>query len=153
MKTWITLSEDDIKAHLNAAQAETLLTRSSRGQSSDPLTPALDDTTASIRSAIRSQPTNALAENVSAIPPELKRTACLLVLAQLPGRIGGIMLTEEQMDFIAEAQDVLDRVRDGELPVSLPDEPEDAPEVRTSFGLTVARKREQRTTGRDLRGL
>lgn len=153
MKTWITITEDDINAQLNTAQSEAFLTRPHRGQSSDPFTPALDETIARVRAAIRSQSTNTLAEDETTIPPELKRTASLLVLFQLPGRIGGITLTYEQEDYIAEAEDVLDRVRDGDLPVSLPDGPEDAPDVRTSFGLEVARKREQRTTGRDLRGL
>lgn len=152
MKTWITLSETDIREYLNAAQRENLQARPDRDAGSDPLSAIIAEAVAAIRSDIRSVETNFLAEDEATIPPELKRTAVLLAVALMPGRISGILLTENQLIETEEAQTVLSRIRSGSLPVSLPDEPE-APEVRTSFGLEVARKRNIRLSGENLSGL
>lgn len=153
MTNWIHLTEADLRAYLNASQIETLLTRPNRNAAADPLTPILEQTVSRIRADIRSRETNVLSEDEQAIPPELKRTACLLTMAELPGKIRGFVLTEGQEDATDEAEDVLDRIRDGDLPVRVPADPQPNPEVRTEFGLEVARKRPIRLRGDQLNGL
>lgn len=153
MTNWIHITESDLRTYLNASQIETLLTRPNREGASDPLAPILEQTVSRIRADIRSRETNVLSEDQSAIPPELKRTACLLAIADLPGKIRGFALTEAQEDATDEAEDVLDRIRDGDLPVRVPADPQPTPEVRTEFGLEVARKRSVRLSGDQLNGL
>ncbi len=153
MTNWIPITEADLRAYLSTAQVETLLTRPNRGGSGDPLAPILEQTVSRIRADIRSQETNILAEDETTIPPELKRTACLMAMAELRGKIRGFLLSESQEDEIDEAEDVLDRIRDGKLPVRVPTNPQKSPEVRTEFGLEVARKRSIRLSGDQLSGL
>ncbi|QYY34766.1 hypothetical protein [Ruficoccus sp. ZRK36] len=153
MTNWIPLTESDLRTILNAAQIETLHTRPHRGGSADPLAAILEQTVARIRTEIRSCETNVLSEDETLIPPELKRTACQLALAEIPGLIRGFVLTESQEEAVDEALDILDRIRDGDLPVRVPTAPTPSPEVRTQFGLEVTRKRINRISGDQLNGL
>ncbi|MEM9226571.1 MAG: hypothetical protein AAGA45_01250 [Verrucomicrobiota bacterium] len=153
MTPWIELTEADITSQLSAPQAELLISRPNRNQSGDALAAAIGEATALVRSAIRSVPTNTLSENEKAIPPELRLTASVLAMSQLPVRIPGIELSETQDDYIDDAESTLSRVRSGNLPITLPSTPESSPDVRTSLGLEVARKRSPRISGDDLRGL
>ncbi|MBC2593047.1 hypothetical protein H5P28_02120 [Ruficoccus amylovorans] len=153
MTNWIHLTEADLRPHLNAAQVETLLSRPNRSGPSDPLLSVLDETVSRIRTDIRTQDTNILSEDEATIPPELKRTACQLAVATLPGRIRGFLLSEQQEEAADEAEEVLSRIREGDLPVRLPSTPQKSPDVRTEFGVEVTRKRTQRLSGSQLNGL
>jgi len=153
MTTWIPLTETDLTPLLTAAQGESLAARPHQDTPNDALTRALATATERIRRTIRDHELGVLSHAGDRVPPELQRTALHLALLTLADAVAGFILTDAQLDAIDDAEDVLDRIRSGLLPVSLPDDPEPGPGFRSAVATEVINRRAGRLSASRLRAL
>lgn len=153
MSDWITLTPSRISEALTAQQSETLSARPNQGTALDPLSVAIDDATNRVRAAIRGNGLNRLSANPHKIPPELKETATTLALLRLAELWPLFYLDNSIVPSTTQAQDTLLAVKEGQLPLTLPTDPEPVEPVRRSTGVRTLQHRSHPIRSSQLRGL
>jgi len=152
MTQWIQLSADDLNRYLAAAQVEALRTVSLAGGQPDPLPGILADVTQRVRAEIAANPRNRLSADETLLPPELKGAAVVLAAVALQGRIPPVRLTRDQDRAGDNARRLLRRVADGDIAISMPEDP--APAGTHGSGASFCGGARARTAGGDnLNGL
>ncbi|MDR0590773.1 MAG: hypothetical protein LBG09_02905 [Puniceicoccales bacterium] len=122
MATWITIEVEDLYAYLVAAQVDILRRGALAKQQGDPVEGVIGDIVLRIRAQIASNRKNVLSQRPYAIPPELKAEACILILEVAQSRIPGLKLTADQVRLADQARLQLQRVVNGEVAISVPDD-------------------------------
>ncbi len=153
MSSWSTLTFADVYAGLLAAQIDTLRNRALAPGQPDPLPAFLADITARVRAEVRTCRRNRLDQDASLLPPELKLAASHLVLEALQARFPNLALTADQTRLADNARKLLERVANGEVAISKPDNPENPLAATIWYGLEVLRRRPRAVSGRSLAGL
>ncbi len=154
MSQLIEITADDLTPLLGEVQQEAVDTRPNAGSEDDPLTVSIEEAVSRVRAEVRSNEGNVLSPNEALVPPELKVQAVLLVIEGLERRIPGFLLTQNQVDDIAQAKLDLEDVRGGVLAIEAPD---DAPAAESPADVpgdvALLRSRENPLSGKRLRGL
>jgi hypothetical protein len=153
MSSWSILTSADIYSGLVAAQIDTLRNRALAPGQPDPLPTLIADVTARVRAEVRTCRRNRLEVDPALLPPELKLAASHLVLEALQARLPNLVLTADQVRLAEQARLLLERVANGEIAISKPEQPEGPVEATVWHGLEVVRRRPRTATGRDLAGL
>jgi hypothetical protein len=148
MATWITIKVEDLYAYLVAAQVDILRRVALGKHQGDPVAEVIGDVALRIRAQVASHWKNALSQQPYAIPPELKAEACILILEVAQSRIPGLKLTADQVRLADQARLQLQKVVNGELAISVPDDR--LPEVQRS--ISVVHIRPKMATAFQLRG-
>ena len=150
MPSWITLTADDLNGYLVAAQMNALRTAALAVSQDDPLPATIQDVCDSIRLEISGCRTNILSATAHAIPPELKRHACALIIEAAQGRLPSLKLTDDQKRAADNARALLVRIARCDVPVSHSTDPESTPDAQASARISVVRKGRTRATSRSL---
>ena len=153
MTQWIQITPDDLNDYLAGFQVKVLREKVLAEGQDDPLPEIIADVAGQIRLEIQGHPGNQLSQMAQALPPELKRHACALIIEAAQGRLPVLKLTADQIRATDNARRHLQRVARGEVPVSAPEDPEDTPSAQAGSSMEVARSRSNRITGERLRGL
>ncbi|HTB63873.1 MAG TPA: hypothetical protein VK737_09810 [Opitutales bacterium] len=149
---WSPLTSSDVLACLAASQITTLRQGALAPGQADPLPALIADVTARVRAEIRGGRRNRVERDCTLLPPELKLAAAHLTLESLQTRLPGLALSADQIRLAADARTLLARVAHGEVPITVPAQPESDLEANAQFGLEVLSHRRQRVTGRNLAG-
>jgi hypothetical protein len=149
MSTWINIKIDDLYAYLVAAQVDVLRKCALAKNQSDPVAEVIRDISLKIRAQIASNRKNALSRQPYVLPPELKSEACILILEVAQTRIPGLKLTADQIRLADQARLQLQKVADGEIAISFPDDPM----AGSQKSIEVVHFRPQVATGTGLKGL
>ncbi|MDR0740146.1 MAG: hypothetical protein LBF34_00350 [Puniceicoccales bacterium] len=120
--TWITIKVEDLYAYLVAAQVDILRKCALAKNQGDPVAEVIRDISLKVRAQIASNKKNALSQQPYAIPPELKSEACILILEVAQTRIPGLKLTVDQIRLADQARLQLQRVINGEMLISVPED-------------------------------
>lgn len=113
-KTWIVLTESDVRNYCVAEQKIKLDELEQQGENNFGV--VYNDVVAEIRTAIASNPANTLSATANSIPPELKRWVSLLVIeAMSPSFSNATPLTPPQIEQVKKANEVLDTIRNWKL--------------------------------------
>ncbi len=123
MSNWITIAVTDLNDYLVAAQVSALRTAALAGGQADPFTNVMHDVVNEVRFKIQSCASNALSLTAYSIPPELKKTACYLILEAMQNRIPGLKLTEDQKTQADRAVAQLNRIADCRDKITQPTDP------------------------------
>jgi hypothetical protein len=149
---WCPLTSDDVLACLAGPQVETLRESALASGQSDPLPVIIANVTARVRAEVRGNRRNRVEKTTTLLPPELKLAATHLAIEALQARLPNLALTTDQVRLANEARILLARVANGEVPITVPAQPESDLEANSPYGLEVLGSRRDRTTGRDLAG-
>jgi len=150
--SWSPLTPADVLACLAAPQAAALRQSALAPGQSDPLQALIADVTARVRAEIRGSRRSRVESDATLLPPELKLAAAHLALESLQARLPNLALSADQIRLAADARALLARVAKGEVPVTVPAQPESDLEANTQYGLEVLGHRRARVTGRNLAG-
>ncbi len=153
MTQWIQIEADDLNDYLAGFQVKALREKALASGQDDPLPEIITDVAGQIRLEIQGSGCNQLSRTAYALPPELKRHACALIIEAAQGRLPVLKLTDDQIRAADNARSYLRRVARGEVPVSGPEDPEETPSAQGGGGLDVVRSRPDRLTAERLRGL
>jgi len=123
MSNWITIAVTDLNDYLVAAQVNALRTAALASGQADPFTNVMRDVIAEVRFKIQSCPANKLSATAYTIPPELKKTACYLILESMQNRIPALKLTEDQKGQVDRAVAQLNRIADCRDKITQPTDP------------------------------
>jgi hypothetical protein len=118
----------------------------------DPLPVIIADVTARVRAEVRGNRRNRVERDPCLLPPELKLAAVHVALESLQARLPNLALTADQIRLADEARTMLARVARGEVPITVPAQPESDLEASSPYGLEVLGARRRRVTGRNLEG-
>jgi hypothetical protein len=150
--SWSPLTANDVLACLAGPQVDVLRQRALDAGQADPLPAILADVTARVRAEVRGNRRNRVERDPTLLPPELKLAAAHLALESLQARLPNLALTADQVRLADDARALLARVASGEVPITVPEQPERDLETYSQFGIDVLGRREERVTGRDLAG-
>jgi hypothetical protein len=125
---WITLQATDLNDYLVGAQATAVRTAALAPGQADTWTNVSTDVLNEIRGAIRGGSVkNRVPIVVSmtplSIPPELKRTALVMIRNAMQGRIPSLKLTDDQKDEYKRALRLVERIQEGDATVAMPPDP------------------------------
>jgi hypothetical protein len=148
--SWSPLTPADVLACLAAAQVEALRQRAVAPGQSDPLPTIIADVTARVRAEIRGNRRNRVERDECLLPPELKLAAAHLALESLQARLPNLTLSVDQVRLMTEARALLGRVARGEVPITVPTQPESTLDASSPYGLEVVGHRRRQVSGRDL---
>jgi hypothetical protein len=149
MSTWISIKIDDLYAYLVAVQVDILRKCALAKNQSDPVGEVIRDISLKIRAQIASNRKNALSRQPYALPAELKSEACILILEVAQTRIPGLKLAADQIRLADQARLQLQRIADGEVAISIPNDPV----AGSQKSIAVVHFRPQVATGEYLKGL
>jgi hypothetical protein len=135
-------------AYLVAAQVDILRKCALAKNQGDPVAEVIGDIALKIRAQIASNRKNALSQQPYAVPPELKSEACILILEVAQSRIPGLKLTADQVRLADQARLQLQRIVNGEIAISIPD---DRP-LEPKKSITVVHSRPKIATAFHLKG-
>lgn len=150
--SWSPLTPADVLACLAAPQLAALRQGVLAPGQTDPLPALIADVTARVRAEIRGGRRNRVERDSCLLPPELKLAAAHLALESLQTRLPGLALSADQIRLAADARALLARVARGEVPITVPAQPESELEAYSQFGVEVLGHRRERITGENLAG-
>jgi len=150
--SWSPLTPADVLACLASAQVDALRQRALSPGQGDPLPAIIADVTARVRAEVRGNRRNRVERDHTLLPPELKLAAAHLTLESLQARLPNLALSPDQVRLMADARALLARVARGEVPVTVPAQPESKLEASSPYGLEVVGHRRRHVTGHDLAG-
>jgi hypothetical protein len=151
---WITLQATDLNDYLVGTQATAVTSVSLAAGQANTWTNVMTDVVNEIRSAIRGSLRNQVSMTPLSIPPDLKRTALVLIRSALAGRIGiAIELTESQLAEAATARRLIERIQENKVVITAPPDPLVPDDQQRGTPVTVVRHTRREFTGRRLRGL
>jgi hypothetical protein len=153
MATWITLQTSDLYDYLGVTQLNALKNLELAGEHTKPIDEIVDDVTSRIRAEISGNKNNLLSADRTKIPQELKCFACYLVLECAQTRLPALKLTADQIRLASDAKEYLKRIAQGEIPISMPEDPIVTSDFSTNFGCDVVHSRPRRVSGKTLKGL
>jgi len=146
---WRVIVRNDLRDYLVAAQVTAFSTAALGSGQADPFTTVMQDRCNYIRNRISKR--ISLSATDYAVPPELKTTACALILEAMQTRLP-FEFTDAQKRQIDRAYRDLDIAGTEDLPISIPDDPMVAP-VQSSGGFQKVRGGPGRFTRQTMRGL
>lgn len=155
---WIVPQEADLNDYLVSPQVTALATAALAPGQADPWTNIMKDVVNEIRSAIR----GGCIKNVTpilvsqtplSIPPDLKRTALVLIAERYQMRIPSLALTEDQKDAAKIARRLIERIQMGLATVTAPPDPMTPDDQQRGGSTTVVRANRRRFTRRSMEGL
>ncbi|MDB6022613.1 MAG: hypothetical protein JWQ04_2470 [Pedosphaera sp.] len=120
---WITISLTDLNDYLVGAQVNALNSTALASGQAARFTKVMTDMVNRIRTKIEGCPRNHISATPLTVPPELKWVACYLIIETLQAGIPGLLLTADQRNQIAKANEQLTRIADGKEVVSRPGDP------------------------------
>jgi len=147
---WIVIVVDDLNDYLVSVQASALRTAALASGQADPFANIMHDRCNYVRNRISKLISISLTPY--AVPPELKTTACWLIIESMQTRIPQLKLSDDQKSLIARAYKDLDIAATKDLPISMPTDPE-TPAVQSGNGLTQVSKPTRKTSRTKLDGL
>jgi hypothetical protein len=150
--SWSPLTSADVLACLAAAQADALRQRALSPGQGDPLAAIIADVTARVRAEVRGNRRNRVERDETLLPPELKLAAVYLALEALQARLPNLALSPDQVRLMGEARMLLARVARGEVPITVPAQPESELDASSPFGVEVVGHGRRRVSGRNLEG-
>jgi len=150
--SWTPLTPEDVLTCLASAQVEALRQRALAPGQSDPLPVIIADMTARVRAEVRGNRRNRVERDEALLPPELKLAAAHLALESLQARLPNLALSPDQVRLMGAARSLLARVARGEVPITVPAQPESSLDASSPYGLEVVGKRRQRVSGHSLDG-
>lgn len=119
--SWRTITEDDVYAALNSAEASALRAAVLRSGQEDPMEVCIRQVTRHVRDAIRSHPSNSLDVDATKIPAGLVPQSVDLVIYRLGLRLDRVLpITEARTEMRREAERYLDKIAKGEREVESP---------------------------------
>jgi len=151
--SWSPLTSADVLACLAAPQVAALRQGALAPGQADPLPALIADVTARVRAEIRGGRRNRVERDCTLLPPELKLAAAHLALESLQTRLPALALTADQIRLAADARALLARVAHGDVPVTVPAQPESDIEANAQFGVEVLGSRRRHISSRDLAGM
>lgn len=140
---WTTIELTDLPNYLVGAQVSAINTAALAQGQTDRFTEIAGNVVTRIRNAI-STSNQVLSATAGTIPPEMKGAACYIIIGQLQTSLPGLKLTEDQKKQLDLAEQYVRDVAAGKMKVTMPTDPETAPDVQG--GPTV---RLLRATGAD----
>ena len=155
---WITLQSTDLNDYLVGAQATAIRTAALASGQSDTWTNVMTDVVNEIRSAIR----GGCVKNLSPIlvsatpltvPPDLKRTALVMIRHALQGRIPQLKLTDGQNKEMDNAMRLIERIQTGVATVTAPPDPLTPDDQQRGAPSMVIHADRRLASRRKLRGL
>lgn len=135
MAAWVVIQKTDLNDYLVGAQVAALSTAALAKGQSDPFASVMADRCAYVRNRISNK--IRLSATALAIPPELKTSACMLIIEAMQRRLPMLELTEDQKTGISDAKKDLDIAGTDKFPISTPDDPVE-PELQQQSGNGVA---------------
>jgi len=150
--SWSPLTSNDVLACLASSQVDALRQRAMNPGQDDPLPVIIADVTARVRAEVRGNRRNRVERDETLLPPELKLSAVYLVLESLQARLPNLALSPDQVRLMADAHVLLARVARGEVPITVPAQPESCLDASSPYGLEVVGHRRPRVNGRNLDG-
>jgi hypothetical protein len=149
MSAWVTITADDLRDYLVAAQVTALRTAALGSGQADPFTRTMQDRCNYVRNRISNR--ISISATAYAVPPELRTQTCMLIIEAMQPRLL-LPLSKDQTTAIARAYDDLKIAGTKELPISTPDDAL-TPEVQTAAGVEVASSITRKATRDTLAGL
>jgi hypothetical protein len=156
---WIVIAESDLNDYLVGAQMDALKNAALASGQTNPFARVMQDVASRVRAEVRACRTNKVSALANSVPPDLKSSACNLIIEVMQGRLAGagaLPLTEDQKDACREARDYLKRIAECKVPIAQPSDPDTANDIQVagSIEATTAAKNSKRVTTRDrLQGL
>lgn len=149
---WIIVSAGDLEDYLVAAQLSALRSAALGDSQGDPFDKVMPDVAAEIRRMVESCSRNVLSATANAIPPELKKAACYLIIEALQVRIPSLKLSGDQKEQIKKAEEKLVRIAECKEVVTTPLDPE-AHQAQQSGGITLANSTCREATREKMSGI
>ncbi len=150
--SWSPLTPADVLACLASAQVDALRQRALAPGQNDPLPTIIADVTARVRAEVRGNRRNRVERDETLLPPELKLAAAHLALESLQARLPNLALSPDQIRLMGEARALLARVARGEVPISVPAQPESTLDATSQYGVEVVSHGRRRVSGHNLDG-
>jgi hypothetical protein len=151
---WITLQATDLNDYLVGSQATAVRSAALAPGQADTWQNVMTDVVNEIRSAIRGSVRNQVSATPLSLPPDLKRTALVLIRSAISGRIGiGLELTEKQVDEEKVARRLIERIQDNKVVITAPPDPLIPDDQQRGTPVAVVSHTRRQFTGRRLRGL
>jgi hypothetical protein len=149
MPAWVTIAVSDLRDYLVDAQLNALRTAALGSGQADPFTKTMQDRCNYVRNRIAKR--ISLSATAYAVPPELKTTACVLIIEAMQTRLP-LPLSDDQKRMIDRAYKDLDIAGTEDLPISTPDDAE-TPDVQAPGGPEIASSTTRQATRASLGGL
>ena len=150
MNSWIVIAVDDLNDYLVGAQMSALRASALATGQADPFTNIMHDRANYVRNRISKRIQISLTPY--AVPPELKTSACWLIIESMQTRIPSLKLSEDQKRLIDRAYKDLDIAATPELPITVPDDPV-VPNVDPGGGAELVTKADRQRTRDKMSGL
>lgn len=155
---WITLQSTDLNDYLVGTQALAVRTAALADGQADTWTNVMTDIVTEIRAAIRGGSIKnrvpvVVSRTPLSIPPELKRTALVMIRNAMQGRIPSLDLTDDQKDEHKVALRFIERIQTGLATVAMPPDPIEPDELQHGAPAQIIRSEKRHYARRDLRWL
>lgn len=120
---WIVPTESGCRAYLAAAGCSALTSAALGTGQTDPFDEVMPAVVAEIRGFITACPVNVLSATANSVPRQLERTAYLLIIEALQGRLPGVNLTKGQTEALEKCREILQMVAECKYAIANPTNP------------------------------
>jgi len=129
--TWIVITRVDLDDYLLGAGMDAFSSAALEVGQTDPFLRIMPDVAARIRAEVRGCKANKVSNLANSIPPDLKTSACALIIEQMATRLSmGLPLTEAMKTAADKADKYLVRISRCEVPITEPDDPQTTSDVQ-----------------------
>lgn len=122
-EAWVVPTEAGCKDYLAAAGITSLTSAALGAGQANPFPNVMAAVVKEIRGYVRSCATNVLSATPNSVPGELERTAYLMIVEAMQGRLPGVNLTKGQETALKACREILDRVAECKFIVANPTNP------------------------------
>jgi hypothetical protein len=130
--TWIVIARSDLDDYLLGAGVEALSTAALSPGQTDPFLRVMPDVATRIRAEVRGCRSNKVSNLANSIPPDLKTSACALIVEQMATRLAmGLPLNDDMKKAADKADKYLVRISRCEVPITQPTDPQTTSDVQT----------------------
>ena len=136
MPAWIVITAEDL-ANYSVGEKITALRQEALDQNQgDPFTAVMPEVAAEARGYLSRGGQNQLSETANSVPPEAKRSFVWLVIQAMQTRLPGLSFSDEEKAAIEDAHRWFERVADGKIAISVPEDPV-TPQVQAGGAIAV----------------
>lgn len=122
-EAWVVPTEAGCKDYLAAAGISSFTTGALGAGQTNPFPNVMAAVVKEIRGYIRSCERNVLSETENSVPPELERTAYLMIVEAMQGRLPGVNLTKGQETALKNCREILSMVAKCDFIIANPTDP------------------------------
>jgi hypothetical protein len=134
MSAWITISVEDLNDYQVAKIILAARTKALATGQADPFDAVMPDVINRMRDDIRGCVRNQVSATPLSIPKGLRGEAVLLIIEAMQTRLPGVSLTDDMKTLISDAKKRLVRISKCEVPIEVPDDPLEPPDVQAGGG-------------------